>query len=87
MSNQKYLLGTDERQAWIRNYHFAPRGNGFKKQENVAAIIKNFNILTLGFGLYLWIAKMKKDIPVITKKIDRFVLKQWLDMYWLFMLR
>ncbi len=120
MSNQKYLLGTDERQAWMRNYHFAPRGNGFKEpgvcgsdakefsafnvaksfyqtrpdvfnlalvanklniteeeaakrlqrmyDERLIMLVKNSSVSTLGFGLYYWVVKMKKDAPAEAKK-------------------
>ena len=115
MTEKQYLLGTDEQQQWMREYTFAPRGNGFKEpgvlgmdakefsafnvaksfyqvhpevfnlklvaektgvaESEIAArlkrmidrrlimFVKNSSVSALGFGLYYWIVKMKKDCP------------------------
>lgn len=35
-NQQRYLLGSDEHQAWMKNYFFAPRGIGFSEPGTVA---------------------------------------------------
>lgn len=52
MSKQKYLLGTDEQQAWMRNYHFAPRGNGFKEPGVCGSDAKEFSAFNVAKSFY-----------------------------------
>ena len=43
MTEKQYLLGTDEQQQWMREYTFAPRGNGFKEPGVLGMDAKEFS--------------------------------------------
>ena len=41
MAEKQYLLGSDEQQAWMRDYFFAPRGIGFTEPERSDWTVRN----------------------------------------------
>ena len=96
---KQYKIGTDEQQAYLKDYNIAPKGCAFLEPGVVAKDAKEFvafniaksfyqvypevfNLFMLvsnsyvgimGFGLYYWVVKLKKD----TTKEEREELTKW----------
>lgn len=52
MASKKYLLGTDERQEWMQDYFFAPRGIGFLEPGTVATDSTEFSAYNVAKSFY-----------------------------------
>lgn len=55
MSNKNYELGTEERQGWMDNYFFRPRGIGFTENGTVpldSAEMSAYNIAKSCYQIY-----------------------------------
>ncbi|ONI40503.1 AsnC family transcriptional regulator [Candidatus Epulonipiscium fishelsonii] len=52
MSDKQYLLGSDEHQAWMKDYFFAPRGIGFSEPGVVGLDSKEFSAYNVAKSFY-----------------------------------
>lgn len=52
MAEKQYLLGSDEQQAWMRDYFFAPRGIGFTEPGTVGLDSAEFSAYNVAKSFY-----------------------------------
>lgn len=52
MGDKKYLLGTEERQEWMKEYFYAPRGLGFSEPGTVATDSVEFSTYNVAKSFY-----------------------------------
>ncbi|EEU03542.1 hypothetical protein GCWU000322_00824 [Eubacterium saphenum ATCC 49989] len=81
MEERKYLLGTEEQQAWMKDYFFAPRGIGFAEPGTVAVDSTEFSAYNVAksfyqnypevFNLGYIASKVKVDKEEVRKRLKR----------------
>lgn len=81
MAEKQYLLGSDEQQAWMRDYFFAPRGIGFTEPGTVGLDSAEFSAYNVAKSFYqnypevfnIAMIQEKTDLAAeeITKRLKR----------------
>lgn len=77
MSEVKYMLGTDEQQAWMKKYFFAPRGVGFAEPGTVGLDSTEFAAYNVAKSFYQTypevfnLARVAKEVGIPEEEVHK----------------